>query len=196
MDVTVLVATFGADHWRTTAERAIASAEPQATTIHVHGDTLHQARNEAAVMARTEWLCFLDGDDELEPGYFDAMATGTADLRGPSVRYVHQGRRTSPVKVWPEQDLRDGNHLVIGTLVRRDLFIEVGGFYDWPMYEDWCLWQRCHRDGATVETIPAAVYRAHVRNRSRNRAPGRAERERVHHAIRSANYPELYEVSA
>lgn len=192
MDVTVIVATFGAEHWRTTAQRAVASAEPQAPTIQIHGDTLHGARNAGGEQAATEWLCFLDADDELEPGYFTAMAKGTADLRGPAVRYQRQPNDRPVARVWPEQDLTDGNYLVIGTLVRRDLFMSVGGFRGWPLYEDWCLWQRCHRAGASIETIPTAVYRAWVSNRSRNRAPNRAEREHWHHAIRSANYPELY----
>jgi len=194
VDVTVVVATFGdRARWDDLAERAVASAEREGVpVVRVHGETLHEARNAGGERAQSEWLCFLDADDQLEPGYFEAMAAGTADLRGPAVRYVTTGRPARP-KVWPAMDLRDGNYLVIGTLVRRSLFLQVGGFRDWPLYEDWCLWQRCSIAGASVETLPDAVYRAHVSMTSRNRAPGRAERERWHHEIRRANYPELYD---
>lgn len=193
MDVTVVVGTFGADGWRQTAQRAIRSAEPQAPVIHVHGATLAEARNAGGAQAGSEWLIFLDADDELDPGYVAAMSAAehTGDLLGPATSYVRQGRPGSP-KLWPEQDLRDGNHLVIGTAVRRAMFLEVGGFRDWTLYEDWCLWQRCSRAGASVAMVPDAVYRAHVRPSSRNRAPDRAERLRMHDAIRRANFPELY----
>lgn len=194
MDVTVIVATYGDPSWRETAQRAVASAQDQAPVLQIHRKTLHDARNQGAGRARTEWLCFLDADDELTPGYIDAMAAGTADLRGPAVQYVH-GRRER-IRVWPEMDLRDGNYLVIGTLVRRDLFRKVGGFRDWPLYEDWCLWQRCWSAGATIEVLPDAVYRAHVRLDSRNRAPDAQERLFWHHEIRRANFPELYQAAA
>lgn len=200
MDVTVVVGTFGDDKWINMArKRAIPSGEAQAPTVHVHLDTLARARNAGAEMADTEWLCFLDADDEIEPGYFDAMAAGTADLRAPLVRYV-VGRRVPPPSNlvpdgWTPDYLRDGNVLVIGTLIRRDLFLHVGGFKEWPLYEDWCLWQRCWLAGATFEVIDDAVYRAHVRYQSRNRAPGRDERERIHHEIRRANLPHLYEAA-
>lgn len=197
MDVSVIVATFGGPEWQALAERAAASAEDQTDEVLcVHGETLASARNDGARMAGGEWLCFLDADDELEPGYFDAMSAATADLRGPAVRYVAEGRSPQTPKLWPVQDLRNGNYLVIGTLIRRDLFLDIGGFLDWPLYEDWCAWQRAWKTGATIEQVPAAVYRAHVNFRSRNRAPDRAERQRWHHEIRRHNFPELYEPSA
>jgi hypothetical protein len=53
----------------------------------------------------------------------------------------------------------DGNWLVIGCVARTDLLREVGGFRDFPVYEDWDLWLRCWLAGATFE-------------RSRRRLPG------------------------
>jgi glycosyltransferase involved in cell wall biosynthesis len=198
VEVTVIVGTFGEPKWAALArERAVPSAEPQASdVIHVHRATLAAARNAGAELASTEWLCFLDADDELTPGYMDAMARVAADLRGPAVEYVRPGGHAAPPKMWPEVDLADGNYLVIGTLVRRDMFLQVGGFRDWPLYEDWCLWQRCWLAGATVAQVPDAIYRAHVRPTSRNRAPSRDERLHWHHEIRRANLPHLYEAAA
>lgn len=193
MDVTVCIGTFGDVAWMIQAGRAIRSAEALAPVSHRHGTTLAQARNEAAAIAGTEWLCFLDADDELTPGYFEAMGQGTADLRGPAVQYVRPNGRAEAPKLWPAVDLRDGNYLIIGTLVRRAMFDAVGGFREFPIYEDWDLWQRCARAGASVEQIPEAIYRAHVRPDSRNRAPDRREREHWHHEIRRANFPECYE---
>jgi glycosyltransferase involved in cell wall biosynthesis len=197
VDVTVVVGTFGGVDWvRLASSRAIPSAERLGVPVmHRHAGTLAQARNTGAALAKTEWLCFLDADDELDPGYFESMEKASADLRGPAVVYV-RGNRVFPPKLWPVCDLRDGNYLVIGTLIRKSLFEEVGGFEEWPLYEDWALWARAARAGATIEQVPDAVYRAHVRRDSRNRGPGRREREVCHHEIRRAVFPELYEPDA
>lgn len=198
MEVTVCVGTFGDPDWTRLAQRrAVPSAERQAPVIHVHGKTLADARNAAIEQATTEWIVCLDADDELAPGFIAAMraAEHLGDLLGPAVSYVRNGRAGRP-KVWPQQDLRDGNHLVIGTAVRRELILGVGGFQSWPLYEDWAVWQLCAKAGAAVVSVPEAVYIAHVRRESRNRAPSREERLYWHHEIRRANYPELYEAAA
>jgi glycosyltransferase involved in cell wall biosynthesis len=164
--------------------------------VHAHAGTLHDARNQALAMVETEWVIHLDADDELEPGYVDTLAAGAADLRAPSVRYVRHGRERRP---WMPQVsghshaceaacLRDGNWLVIGTMARAQLIRDVGGWRDFPWSEDWDVWLRCWLAGATVEAVPAAVYRAHVRPDSRNRAPAREARLAAHQAIVAANF--------
>jgi hypothetical protein len=83
--------------------------------------------------------------------------------------------------------LTEGNWLVIGALARAELLRQIGGWRDWPVYEDWDLWLRCHLAGASIEAIPAAVYRAHVRPDSRNRAAPLEQRLTTHRAIEAAN---------
>jgi len=197
VDVTVVVATFGGWSWVDLAnERAIPSAKAQCpVVVHAHGETLHEARNAGLDQVATDWACFLDADDELEPGYFDAMAEGSADVRAPAVRYVGStGRAAWPyVPKVPSHDhvcgadcLPVGNWLVVGSVVRTDLVRRVGGWESWPIYEDWDLWLRCYQVGATFEAVPQAIYRAHVRRDSRNRAPDREARLEAHRAIAAA----------
>ena len=193
MEVTVVVATFGDRAWIDTAQAAIASARaqthPARDVIHVHGETLHGARNAGAAQAQSEWLCFLDADDTLEAGYLAAMAAHEheADLLGPAVQYVFEGGKIlAPPKLIDPMPLDTGNYLVVGTLVRKAMFEAVGGFEDWDFYEDWALWLRCHQAGATVVQVPEAVYIATHRFRSRNKAHSRPEKEAMHWAIRSA----------
>lgn len=197
MDVTVVVATFGDPFWRDLAKsRAIPSAlREEVPVIHEHATTLHDARNLGLWKVDTEWVCHLDADDELEPGYFEHMAKGTADLRAPVVRYIKNRHIPLPrmprvaghTHVCHEGCLAWGNWLVVGTVARTDMLREVGGWRDFNWSEDWDLWVRCWQSGATVEPITRAVYRAHVRPNSRNRAPKGDERLAAHQAIATAN---------
>lgn len=199
MDVSVIIGTFGDQSWQDLAEKAAASAEDQADEILcVHADTLAKARNEGLRAAGGDYVIHLDADDQLEPGYVDALLTGTADLRAPAVRYVtetgHERLPHVPKVVGHTHDctgdcLPEGNWLVVGTLARRQLLIDVGGWEEWPLYEDWALWARCHQAGATIEAIPSAVYRATWRPASRNRAPDRRFKDRIHHEIHATVFP-------
>lgn len=198
MDVTVVIATYGDQGWlQLAAGRAVRSAyELGVPVIFVHGLTLHDARNHGLQQVRTEHVVFLDGDDELDAGYLEAMAAGTADLRAPAVQYVRPGGRPHapyvPKVAGHQHDcnadcLRDGNWLVVGTLCPTRLLRDVGGWRAYDVYEDWDLFQRCWLAGATIEAIPAAVYVAHVRADSRNRGPSIELKNRVHREIVAAN---------
>lgn len=196
-DVTILVATYGTTAWEQLANtRAIPSAQKQGVpVIHRHAATLHGARNACLHAAGTEWIVHLDADDQLEPGYIETMMTGTADVRAPSVRYI-QGQHAQKPRVptvWGHHHactaecLPEGNWIVVGALARRQLLLDIGGWRDFTWSEDWDLWLRCHLAGASFETIPTAIYRAHVRSNSRNRSQSQAERLAAHRAIAAAN---------
>lgn len=199
MDVTVVVATFGGPEWVDLAySRAIPSAQALGVpVVHCHAGRLSDARNGGLEEVDTEWVCHLDADDELEPGFFAHIAQGTADVRAPSVRYVGSvmNRPARMPKVSGHTHdcvadcLVDGNWLVIGSTVRTELVRDVGGHLEFDWSEDWSLWLRCHLAGASFEAIPEAVYRAHVRRDSRNRSADREKRLRVHREIERAHMP-------
>lgn len=198
MDVTVVVATYGDDKWRRLAwDRAIPSAQELGVqVIHAVGVNLHDARNTGLARVETPNVCFLDADDELESGYFQAMSRSVADLRVPSVRYVTPQQR-SPKQRMPRvaghthdchaDCLAFGNWMVIGTVAPTRMLLNVGGFRDFDWSEDWDLWVRCWQAGATIDRVEDAIYRAHVRPDSRNRAPDRQVKHAVHQAIAEAN---------
>lgn len=202
MEVTIAVATFGEEYWITLARRrAILSARDQgAPVLHLHGETLAGARNACLAAAETEFVIFCDADDSLGAGYVEAMATGSADLRAPAVTYVQPNGRASgprvPRVVNHEHDcegecLLEGNFIAIGAAARRELLIEVGGFREWPAWEDWEIFLRCYLAGASTESIPSAIYRAHVRRDSRNTGFDQRFADRLHRRILEANLPEL-----
>ena len=200
MDVTIAVPTFGDVSWMNLArERAIPSGEAQGVpVIHRHARDLAQARNHVLALVETEWVIHLDADDELEPGYVEAMSRGTADVRGPIARYVdgHRERIWQPRVFGHSHDctgecLRDGNWLLIGSAVRTEMLRAIGGWRDFPWSEDWSTWLRCWKAGATFELIPDAVYRAHVRHDSRNRGASEEEKFAAHNAILRDAFPEV-----
>lgn len=197
LDVSVLVATCGDQSWIELAkQRALPSARALGVpVIHRHAATLHEARNACLYAATTPCVVHLDADDELPVDYLDAMRAGTADVRAPAVRYVQGGHVAEDrvPTVWAHQHectaecLPWGNWIVVGAWARRDVLIKVGGWRDFSWSEDWDLWLRCHLAGASFETVRPAVYIAHVRHNSRNRAASREERLAAHRAIAAAN---------
>lgn len=207
MNVSILISTYGEESWRRLAEeRAIPSAAREAPceirVLHEPEMTIAQVRNANAEQATGDWLCFLDADDELGPGYLRAMerahqqrgrVDGTPPLLTPAVSYVRKGYRR-PARFLPGHDLTRDNYLVIGTLVRRDLFLEVGGFCDYPHgFEDWSVWAKCWKAGAPIIQVKGAVYYAHINPRSVHRQSWKDRKWQVqmHNKIRAELFPDL-----
>jgi glycosyltransferase involved in cell wall biosynthesis len=181
----VVIATYGSNEWRQRAQIALASVESQTssasvvTHIHHANGSLAQARNEGADSLRTDWLVFLDADDTLDHHYIEAMQRHAGDepaLLQPATLGVYpDGREDDHAVLIPQRPLDTGNFMVIGTAIRRDQFLRVGGFKEWPLYEDWCLWIRAWQDGATFVPVSGAIYRVGVNPKSRNQAEQREQ---------------------
>lgn len=183
MSVSILIATFGDEAWSELAwSRAYPSAIEQGAAEvlvrHEPDGTVASARNALAGMAEGEWLCFLDADDELCPGYLVAMekvapelepwvespfGPGRDSILAPAVSYGGSRPGIPNLGGWPGV-----NECVIGTLVPRRVFLQLGGFRELPSLEDWDLWLRCVKAGARIVHVPDAVYCAHVTPNSRN----------------------------
>ena len=208
LDVTIGIATFGGQEWIDLAHtRAIPSAAAQgARVIYRHEATLQDARNAVLADCETEFLINLDADDELAPGYTQAMAKGTADLRAPRVRCIRDGHVDAGSPFMPRIGNREhrrgshqctgaclplGNWLVCGTCARTELLRAVGGWWAEELYEDWSLWLRCWKHGCTVEPIMRAIYVQHLSFTSRNHTGAAYERrEEVHDEIIRSIYGE------
>jgi glycosyltransferase involved in cell wall biosynthesis len=192
--VGVVIATFGDRRiWDKFAQRAKESAENQTRSAdriisyHVdipHSDGLSIARNRAASKMETDWVIFLDADDTLDSQYIEKMLEGEGDVRQPATIGVYEdGRRDAEAVVIPKKPLIDGNYIVIGAMMKRNLFLEVGGFRDWPLYEDWDLYLRMEETGATFGVCPEAIYEVFVKENTRN-MPARVIQERYYAVIR------------
>ena len=144
---------------------AVASEPYEVLAEHQPDGTIATSRNALGEMASGDWLLYLDADDELAPGYLDAIQEAHAHNPGsrvlftPAVRQVRKGRPAAPSFFDRGISLRADNWLVVGTVVHKDLFLEVGGFGDYPHgFEDFSLWSKCFRAGAEVVKVPDAVY--------------------------------------
>jgi len=202
MDLTVTVATYGGDGWLDLAARAVESVNAvglDVITAHLPGGTLAEARNMALDLVETPWVVQLDADDTLEGGFGvylerEHVLRPYADVVVPQVRYVHPDGSPG-LAHWPRvaghtthecgaDCLPYGNWVVVGAAVRTDLARRVR-WEEWPRYEDWAFWLSAYNLGASFAKAPDAVYRAHVRDGSRNErgVPG----IEVHRAIAAAH---------
>ncbi len=87
MNVSILICTHGDERWRELGEaRALPSALLQedvaeVRALHSGPGSLAEVRNIAGFEATGDWLVFLDADDELAPGYVDALRAMHATLK-------------------------------------------------------------------------------------------------------------------
>ena len=204
--ISVVVTTYGDPDWQRLAhERAVPSVRAQtkqAYELIVHHELdmeIGPARNAAAEQATGDWLLFLDADDELDENYVAAMHKAIRDtdeplpLLQPAVIWQIRNRKTTMApQLFPPVDLRTENFLVIGTVVRRSLFMEVKGFEDYPHgFEDWSCWAKCWKAGANVVQVPDAIYRAWANPRSKHNLLWRNKRlqREMHYRIEAELFP-------
>jgi glycosyltransferase involved in cell wall biosynthesis len=167
--VSVVIPTFGDRRiWNPLAMRAARSVINQTHSpdevIRIHGKDLRDARNHGGIMATSDWILFVDADDEISPDYLEAMLNGSGDLRYPMVYIQDRG----VIDLYEGQPLIRGNYLPIGTLVRREMFMNTGGFPEYPALEDWAFWLRCEALGSKTKLVPGATYYAHRNPNGRN----------------------------
>ena len=159
--MTVCIATFGDSAWSALAKRtALPSAQMQAPVVMVHGESLAQARNAAAAEADTEWLVFLDADDQLAPGYVDGLGS-VGDLRVP--RLFLGGVEVDLTN----RNIEHTNPCPVGTAIRKATLADCGGWPEFPAWEDWALFLRASRRGAVIahtQAVYLAADNPHGRN--------------------------------
>jgi hypothetical protein len=151
-------------------EQFISSTTKLSLWIDHEVKSLQEARNKPGLKVKTEWLIFLDADDELDPYYVEEMLAGEGDIRQPSTLGIVNGVEDDySVLIPPKQpNFLAGNHIVIGAMIRTSLFKELGGFRDLPVLEDYDLWLRAWIAGADIQPCPKAIYGVHVNPNGRN----------------------------
>lgn len=180
--ISIIIGIYGED-WIRNHEglilRAYESAKLQTVPVQVivsEGNTLAAARNEGARVASRERLVFLDADDTISPDFAE-KAIEPEDVLQPLTN--DESGRIGYIP--PRDSLLDGNHLIVGCPVKKDVFMSVGGFDEWPIYEDWALWLKIQdANGSFGKTT--GIYNINYRNDSRNNDSVGPE---TYHKIRS-----------
>lgn len=174
--VTVIVPVYGdINYWRPLLERASKSAlnqkEKAQDVVINFGNNLYEARNSFINQIKTDFVIFLDADDELDECYIQEMLKiENADIIVPSVhRYYEDGRIDTDQYWYTPRPLITGNYIVIGAMIKTDLLRKLNGFKDMEALEDFEFFLRAEEVGARFAQCVKAIYKIHVRPGSRNR---------------------------
>lgn len=106
-----------------------------------------KARMEGVRFARGEYLLFLDGDDKLAPDYLEQMfiKRHKGDIIYPNILWWYNGQQQNRLelvgRITPKQQFKT-NKVLVTSLIKKDLFLKLGGFRNFPIYEDWDFWLR------------------------------------------------------
>lgn len=160
--ISIIIPTHGDfNKWDTLAKRAVRSAVTESDdVIRIHGKTLASARNDGAKKAKYSRIMFLDADDEILPG-FSNLVIEEEDILQPRTLYVKDGVAGETHWIEPFDDLLIGNHIIVGAPVLKEPFMDVGGFDEYPIFEDWALWLKMRKAGATFGKTQA-IYKINV----------------------------------
>lgn len=141
-----------------------------------HGS--YKTRNTAIASVKTEWIAFLDSDDEWLPYHLHevfkcARETG-ADVIYPGC-YVMGG--TDPHDRFGQEFdpdlLRQKSYIPVTSLVRTSLAVHVGGFCREPGgYDDHCFYLRLLNEGAKFVHHPVKTWLWNVTQQARPGADG------------------------
>lgn len=184
MTVTVLIPTIPGREQD--LQRAVASVRGQNysgdTQVHVQLDETRMGsattRNRALEHVTTEWVAFLDDDDELYPDHLklclrratfakaDVVYPGYDTVGGDPVNCF--GLPFDPVL------LRQRKYIPVTVLARTELVRQVGGFVEHPdeygdPCEDWGLWLRLLDTGAKFSHLRVKTWLWRVDGGTRGR---------------------------
>lgn len=183
MSVTVLIPTIDGRHDE--LRRAIASVHEQAyadCVIEIQLDRDREGaaatRNRALERVATEWVAFLDDDDELYPAHLRACLRNAHFSKADVVYPGYDTIGEDPVNCFgipfSPALLRRRNYIPVTVLARTTLVKQVGGFVEHPdengdPCEDWGLWLRLLDAGAKFSHLAAKTWLWRVAGGTRGR---------------------------
>jgi len=151
-----------------------------AVALDVNREGAAATRNRALELVDTEWVAFLDSDDELYPDHLKRLAR-YARLSGVDVAYPGYDCVGGPDPVgcfgipFDPVLLRQRNYVPVTVLARTELVRAAGGFQPHPdengdPCEDWGLWLALLDRGARFGHLAAKTWRWSLGDTTRGRA--------------------------
>jgi glycosyltransferase involved in cell wall biosynthesis len=189
-DITVCIATIPVRARmlrKALASVAIQTLQPAAIVVEYdHLRTGAAAtKNRALGRATTDWVAFLDDDDQFMPEHLEKLRNAAAET-GCDVAYSMPSIPQAPGGIDPSgmrgapfdaDELRKRSYIQTTSLVRTSLIQSTGGFqlptHTVSDYDDWGCWLALLNAGATFYHLPEQtfVWEHHGKNTS-----GRADR--------------------
>jgi hypothetical protein len=185
-DVTVVIPfkNGGNEAW---LKQAIVSLPPKIKYLVARNDgELAEALNSAVEQADAEYVFRLDADDTLRPGCIEFLRAMVwdVDVTYPSLLITDQFGKVMERRkaaAYDSNRLFVNNYIPGCALMRRKVFLEVGGYRDMPFLEDWDLWVRMAKEGKSFKGVKEAlyVYRQHGVSRNSMKREDHEESRRV-----------------
>lgn len=177
--------------------RAHSLGDERVTIVRQDNAGVAHARNVGVTTTQSEYVVFLDADDELLPEYLATMmefvtANPDYDIYHPNLITIEPGGRRSlflaetEVRSFSFADLLEGCVIAVGgAWVRRELLERSGGFRENIHCEDYDLWLRVMAQGATARFLPTPLYVYHQEHPERRSADFFSGLEGLAHSLRS-----------
>lgn len=123
--------------------------------------------NQAVRQVDTDWFCFVDDDDLLDPHHVKTLTDNLdADIVWTWCRV--EGRPWNPNSTYTPGRLASENYIPSNCAFNTSLWLALGGYDASDRHPDWGMLQRAEQAGATFRNIPEVTwtYRFHGGNTS------------------------------
>jgi glycosyltransferase involved in cell wall biosynthesis len=184
----ILIINDGSTDDRSAVALEAASRLPRVRVINQSNQGLAAARNAGAREAQGEYLCFIDADDAIEPGYLGRCQQVLSQYDNVGFVYSWVQWFESTDEVWPAWQaelpyLGAHNMLAAFAVVRRQVFLDHGYNQSAVEYslEDWEGWLAIYEAGWLGVCIPEPLVRYRIRSGSMMRS---FKVEQTHHLYR------------
>lgn len=176
MDLTVLVPfkNGGNEAWLREALGSIPASIPR-LVLRNDGE-LAEALNAGVEQAETEFVFRLDADDVIQRDCLQFLYSLAWDVDVCYPTLVLTLQDLTPFEVlkaapYCPNRLLEKNYIPGTSLYRRQALLDVGGYREMEIAEDWDLLVRLQRAGKTFKAVPEAHYIYRQHNDARNKRP-------------------------
>lgn len=135
-----------------------------------------KARDVGVRMSSGKLLLFVDADDKLAPDFIQRCGEviNDCDIAYPNVLQFGNVEinklEDAPEEVTPEYLLGKACGLVVTSMMHRRVYEKLGGFNQFPIFEDWDFWIRAMFNGYTFKRANTLLW--YRQNKvSRNKMP-------------------------
>lgn len=153
------------------------------------------ARNIGILYSRGDFILPLDADDWIDKEYLDKTVppmVGDVGIVATDMLYFGTQDLLIPAKKQTLELEMGANEIPVCSLMRRDAFLETGGYNGSPelrAYEDWNLWIDILKRGWRIAVVNEPLF--HYRRHSGTLSEGTVDRhQELHNGIKKL-HPEL-----